>query len=255
MNKLPTVLVPPQLLAAIAAGADIRPVLAQTQPAIGVHYAPPKGHSETQFERDLWQYFPGYIQTGVMMPCPQRQQPYVPDFAYIDPVLNLHIDIEIDEPYVYAARQPLHYVESEKDAERNHWFLTAGWIVIRFSEAQAVKTPQSCCKAIASTLASLTGQNGIMTAFRHVPTLKQHPRWTRAEAIQMAATNYRNQYLAAPAPPQPKRKAKRQKAAASSPAIATANRTVYCPTCGDGPIPWRGHYIACPSCGYDAFGV
>lgn len=255
MDKLPTILVPPPLLRAIAAGADPRPLLAQTQPPTGRHYKPPKGYSETQFERDLWQYFPGQIQTGVTVPCPDRAQPYVPDFAYIDPVLNLHIDIEIDEPYTYDTRQPLHYLGAAKDERRNQHFLAAGWVVVRFSEVQAVKTPQSCCKAIASIIASLTGNSSVMTALRPVPTLKPQRRWTQAEAAQMAATHYREQYLTPPAPDPAiaKRKRKRQKSASASAPFATASLTFYCPTCGDGPIPWRGHYIVCPTCGDDGF--
>ncbi|HEY9860968.1 MAG TPA: hypothetical protein V6D16_15790, partial [Candidatus Obscuribacterales bacterium] len=96
MERFPTVLIP-TVIADSASLVQVQKALQQTIPPAGFHIKAPKGHSETQFEHDLWRYFPGKIQTGLMVSNPKLQQPYVPDFAYIDHSLNLHIDIEIDE--------------------------------------------------------------------------------------------------------------------------------------------------------------
>lgn len=257
MEKLPLILVPESLSEAIASGNEqLLSVLAQTQRPGGMHYKAPRGHSESQFERDLWQFFPSKIHTGLMVHHPNRAQPYVPDFAYIDSTLNLHIDIEVDEPYTHDTRQPLHYIQAPKDEQRNQFFLQIGWVVVRFSEEQVVKSPMSCCKAIASVIATITSDNAVMNPFRQVPTLKPAKRWTFEQAQQMADQGYRETYLK-PLPPakvseKSRRKGRSHNNAKRSPQ-PTAQLTFYCPACGEGPIRWQGHYIACPNCGYDAF--
>jgi very-short-patch-repair endonuclease/predicted RNA-binding Zn-ribbon protein involved in translation (DUF1610 family) len=254
MEKLPTILIPPAILDA-KTHQELSTVLSQTLPAIGSHHKPPKGHSESQFERDLWRYFPGKIYTGWLVKRPDYNQPYVPDFVYWDRVLNLHIDIEIDEPYTHDLRQPLHHLGCHKDEQRNQFFLNSGWIVIRFSEAQIVKSPASCCKAIASVIARITNDNTFMNAFRDVPTLKPDRRWTYSESQQMAEKLYRSQYQPAQqfnTDTIAKQKTRKPKVTKSG-TIATTQFTFYCPECGEGPIRWQGHYICCPNCGYDGF--
>lgn len=255
MEQFPTILIPSALQPAIASGTDaVQQVLQQTKLPAGIHHRAPQGHSEPQFNRDLWQYFPGKIHTGLLIEHPGCNQPYVPDFAYIDPHLNLHIDIEVDEPYTHDRQKPLHYLNCPKDQQRNHWFLAAGWVVIRFSELQVVKCSLSCCKTIASTIATITGDNTIMAPFRQVPSLKPDRRWTAAEAADMAATAHRSTYLAAnPVPTAPKTGRRRRADRKAQPQLMTTNLTFYCPICGDGPIRWQGHYIQCPTCRYDAF--
>lgn len=259
MARFPTVLMPTALDNESRDRASLQSLLSQTVQPIAAHYRPPKGHSETQFEHELWRYFPGKIHTEMIMPQSENQalksaSPYTPDFVYIEPKLNLHIDIEVDEPYTYDTRQPLHYIDCPKDQIRNQCFLAWGWAVIRFSEAQVVKFPESCCKTIASVIAKITGDSSIMVSFRQVSTLKPADHWTLAEAEQMAAANYRATYLTASTPTKlNKRKRKPQHFKRAS--VITANFTFYCPECGEGPIRWRGHYISCPNCQYDAFAL
>lgn len=221
---------------------------------MGYHHKPPKGRSESQFERDLWQYFPGKIHTGVLMRKDGYDQPYVPDFAYLDPASGLHIDIEVDEPYSRDLL-PIHYFGCPKDAIRNQAFLNWGWIVIRFSERQVVKAPASCCKTIASLIAEYTGDSAIMNAFRQIPTLKPDRRWTEPEAQQMADRGDRDTYLKPTNVTELKPKRKRRKSQTQETRAALSTLTFYCPECGEGPIRWQGHYVCCPNCLYDAFAL
>lgn len=253
MERFPTVLLPPALQSVNRDAEQRYQVLKQTVRPAAVHSRPPRGHSESQFEQDLWRYFPGKIHTG-MMTRADGATPYVPDFVYIDPDCNLHIDIEIDEPYTYDTRQPLHYLNCTKDQQRNQAFLNWGWVIIRFSEAQIVQAPASCCKTIAGLVATLTDDSHLMSAFRSVPTLKPERRWTELEAQQMAVVNSRARYLASPQPIAKSRKRKSQPSPRSR-FVLTAHFTFYCPACGEGPIRWQGHYICCPNCRYDAFAL
>jgi very-short-patch-repair endonuclease len=261
MARFPTVLIPPALETLDSENLDaLQQVLRQTVKPTAAHYKPPRGHSESQFEHDLWRYFPGKIQTGLLLPRPDQASPYTPDFTYFDAKLNLYIDIEIDEPYTYETHQPLHYLNCPKDQQRNQRFLEWGWVVIRFSEAQVVKYPASCCKTIASVVGQITGDNSIMVSFRQVPTLKPEPCWTRTEAQQMADRRYRSSYLSrsqpqVPAEAKPSKSRRRKEQPPIKSPILTAKFTFYCPECGEGPIRWQGHYICCPNCQFDAFAL
>ncbi|PSF33925.1 hypothetical protein C7H19_19595 [Aphanothece hegewaldii CCALA 016] len=153
-----------------------------------------RGQSEKRFESYLKSYFPGRIYTGLTIHRYKKEYPYTPDFVYIDKQSNLHIDIEIDEPYGYKTGQPIHYVGLEKDDERNEFFLDRLWIVIRFSEEQVIRSPKSCCKAIAQVIADVMGGE-LPAELAMVSSLQPCPRWTYEEAAQMAAQDYRSRYL------------------------------------------------------------
>ncbi len=261
MARFPTVLIPPALAIRDPDNVDaLQQALSQTVKPVAAHYKPPRGHSESQFERDLWRYFPGKIHTGLLLPRPDQASPYTPDFTYLDSALNLHIDIEIDEPYTYDTRRPLHYLNCPKDQQRNQRFLEWGWVVVRFSEAQVVKHPASCCKTIASVVGQITGDNSIMVSFRQIPTLKPELCWTLPEAQQMADTCYRESYLTqsqsqSSTEARPSKRKRRQENLPVRSRVLTAQFTFYCPECGEGPIRWQGHYICCPNCQYDAFAL
>ena len=132
-------------------------VLRQTVPNDGTSSRAQRGWSEAKFSNHLRQYFPGKIHRGLTLKIPESEHFYTPDFAYIDRVLNLYIDIEIDEPYVYKTGEPTHFKESWKDNQRNGFFLGRGWVVIRFSEEQVVRWPKSCCKQVAEAFAQTLG--------------------------------------------------------------------------------------------------
>jgi Protein of unknown function (DUF559) len=153
-----------------------------------------RGAAEAQFGTYLNKYFPGKIHAGLTLNISNFPHPYTPDFAYIDQGLNLYVDIEIDEPYVYHSGEPTHYVGAEKDKNRNNHFINKGWIVIRFSEEQVICHPHSCCKSIAGAVAQITGDNSLLNQFTNTPNLQLIKQWTRYEATIMAQNNERDRY-------------------------------------------------------------
>jgi hypothetical protein len=167
-------------------------ILRRTLPHDGNGSNARRGSSEAMFGEYLGQYFPGMVHAGLTLKIPNFDRPYTPDFTYIDERSNLHIDIEIDEPYVYHSGKPTHY--AGKDERRNNFFNDRGWIVIRFSEKQVVCHPDSCCKTIARQIAEITGDNLILRRFNNIPDLQQQPQWTESEAIEMAEKRIRNKY-------------------------------------------------------------
>ncbi len=170
-------------------------VLSRTIPHDGNKSQARIGYSEKYFHSYLTKYFGNNIYTGLTLSIPDFAYPYSPDFAYIDSNINLYIDIEIDEPYAHKSGQATHYLYSRKDKRRNYFFLGRGWLVIRLSEEQIVKLPESCCKTVAETIANLLGDDLILNQFRHIPSLPQMKQWTENEAKDMALTKYRNTYL------------------------------------------------------------
>lgn len=172
----------------------LRQILSQTVPHDGNNGRATRGSAEASFGNHLNRYFSGKIHERLTLSIPNFEYPYSPDFAYIDNELNIYIDIEIDEPYVYHTGTPTHYVESWKDSKRNNFFTNKGWIVIRFSEEQVICYPQSCCKTIAQVIAQVTENNSILNQFVSFPELQAIKQWTEAEATDMVAKRARDNY-------------------------------------------------------------
>ena len=170
-------------------------LLSQTHPPDGNNSQARRGVSEPDFEEVLHHYFPDQIQAQNTLDIPDFKYPYSPDFTYVDRSHNLHIDIEVDEPYRLRDYAPTHYLHSYKETRRNNFFLDKGWLVIRFSEEQVIRWPDSCCKAIAEVIAEILG-NEIPAQFQSIQALPEQTRWTKQEAIAFANQSIRKDYRA-----------------------------------------------------------
>lgn len=65
---------------------------------------------------------------------------------------NLVIDLEIDEPYTFETKEPIHYINS--DSSRDEHFVNRGFILIRFTENQILDNPDFCLKVINDVIES-----------------------------------------------------------------------------------------------------
>ncbi|GAB4020605.1 hypothetical protein [Spirosoma koreense] len=116
--------------------------------------------------------------------------------------VSIYIDIEIDEPYVGLTGQPIHYIDCNDDI-RDNFFIKNGWIVVRFTEEQVVKTPDLClsflrgiileCLSYSKTQ-SLKFPNSLASKILLI-TETRSKQWTKDEAHEMAFKRYRNTYL------------------------------------------------------------
>lgn len=152
-----------------------------------------QGVSEQAFYRVLAQVFPKVVQ-GVEFQNTEFPYLYSADFVLVHES-GLCIDIEVDEPYVGNTKAPHHCIDQGKDEIRNKFFTNGNWIVIRFSERQAVKYPQSCCMVIAEVVANISGDFTYLTQLQSVPTLPIDPMWTIKQAKKWAIADYRQTYL------------------------------------------------------------
>lgn len=155
----------------------------------------PVGISEAAFGQVLESFFPGRVRSQLEFPIPGSEHSYSTDLALLFDEINLAIDCEIDEPYELKSKMPTHCVDQHKDRYRNQFFLTGNWIVVRFSEEQVVRYPESCCKELASVIATVTGIERYLLKFENVPTLPLKPQWTFRQARRMASRSYRFRYL------------------------------------------------------------
>lgn len=158
-----------------------------------------KTKPEKYFLKYLNKFFSNKIYSGISMNSRGYGIPYQPDFIYFDSAFNLCIDIEIDEPYSLDAEtnqyEIKHYLELGDDAEQNRYFLDNGWIIIRFSEEQAIKQPDSCCKVIAETIHSIIKTQSTTYNFALTPDLEKSLQWTSENAKEMVEKKHRENYL------------------------------------------------------------
>ncbi|MEN9216467.1 MAG: hypothetical protein Q6K90_03980 [Gloeomargarita sp. HHBFW_bins_162] len=154
------------------------------------------GVTEPYLQSFLEQYFPGKIHIKLALgdPIKTRKRPYEPDFTYIDENLNLYIDIEIDEPYYYDAKNNVTKPYHINDEKRNEFFLSAGWVVVRFSEYQVVTQPRSCCKQIAHVIAQVQ-QTSLAKEWSSIPDLQPDPCWDETQAKHYIRQRTRYHYL------------------------------------------------------------
>ncbi len=149
-----------------------------------------QGKYEPHFCTFLNKYFPDKIITSVSLGY--FENPYAPDFAFIDRDSGLHIDIEIDEPYISQTKEPIHYIGA--DDNRNCFFENNNWVIIRFAEEQIVKQPLSCCKTIANTIFEIIGDKTYLNKLYEVEDVKAVNCWSYEESLFLARQNYRETY-------------------------------------------------------------
>ncbi|SOS47194.1 conserved hypothetical protein [Tenacibaculum dicentrarchi] len=153
-----------------------------------------KGVSEDYFLLYLNKYFKDIVYTNN---CIYDENfngiPYNPDFLIIEPELNIHIDIEIDEPYIGKNGKPIHFIDGN-DNYRNDFFLKNRWIIIRFAEVQIIKYPKLCCEIIQSTINAIKSTNGF-NENKIKQKIENFNCWNKDEANRLAYTRFRNKYL------------------------------------------------------------
>lgn len=170
--------------------ADVLTQAASFQQIPSGDFQPPQGRSEVSFGHYLHQNFG---REHIFTACRVRvgSSWYYPDFIYSD-ATSLRIDLEIDEPYVWATGAPHHCLG--QDEARNAFFLQRQWLVLRFTEEQVVRYPMACCQVLADLIFHVTGQHYPPRLYRE--RLAPQPQWDWAEAKRLAAVESRKSYEA-----------------------------------------------------------
>ncbi len=153
-----------------------------------------KGVTESYFYTYLQNRFPNKIFTDYIITEFPNGEAYIPDFIYQDKSTNLHIDIEIDEPYDLIDNKPIHYNEKGKhiDKTRDEYFTWIGWFVIRFSEEQVVKHPNECCNIVSALINHCYNIN---YSYGNRIDLIAHECWDYQTALNYCQNKFRESYL------------------------------------------------------------
>ena len=120
----------------------------------GIHY----------FGITTQKYLVGTFYQGMKLFIPSIDYDWSPDLVYQDPVLNLHIAIEISLSSENAA------IMTRNDlAER--FLVNSGWIIIKFSQEQILQNSMECCKEFAKLLDRLSFDQHVLSKFADTPDL------------------------------------------------------------------------------------
>ncbi|PHI18098.1 hypothetical protein CEQ90_19715 [Lewinellaceae bacterium SD302] len=108
-----------------------------------------KGLTEEYFLNFLASRYPHFkdkLHQNNKVEFPNVFESYFPDICFIDEKYYIYIDIEIDERYTLNEKISIHNIDD--DLNRNCNFVSAGWIVIRFTEDQIILDPIGCAETI-----------------------------------------------------------------------------------------------------------
>ena len=146
------------------------------------------GTLELQFAHELTAKLPAGVEC-IMNACiitTDKQPPYYPDLVLVvADKPEVRIDVEIDEPYVAATREPIHYV-SCGDMFRDHLLNRHGWTVVRLAAQQIEQETSICVDFLVELVTAMVAD--MQDINQHVYTSVPFPvaRWSRNEALKMA---------------------------------------------------------------------
>ncbi len=155
------------------------------------------GHIEKLFFQQLQQWLPKPIKViyDVCVNISDNSRPYEPDITIlVEGHESILIDVEIDEPYTAITNEPIHYIECG-DEHRDKIFNNLGWIVVRFAEIQVKHYPESCALYLTKLVKAIVNTIEIPHFLSSSSPLPPINRWTKNEALIMAAQGERQKYL------------------------------------------------------------
>ena len=160
-----------------------------TKPIVLENHNTPVGKSELGFYNVLLKRWPKNIIRNYGLFLSEKYPPRVPDIIYFDVENSIYIDIEIDEPYSFMSKEPIHY--DFVDTSRDYDFITNGWRIIRFKEDDVVKKPQDCLVFVEQVINYIVmADSGNRTNIEKPATLVS-PRWTIEDVKDLINQDYR----------------------------------------------------------------
>lgn len=149
---------------------------------------PKKGVTENYFYKFLENYFGKLVTNSFDM-----RIKFYPDFILIDELNKIKIAIEIDEPYSFELRKPIHLKNSHD--YKHSVYGNNGWFVIRFAEEQIVRYPEKCCEEIVNLRNKIIIKVNLseLSKTKHSAIIKEE--WDESEAKFYEKNKLREKYL------------------------------------------------------------
>lgn len=149
---------------------------------------PQRGISENDLFYALMKEFPSYVKIDKSLGV------YAPDLV-LHNGCSCPIDIEIDEPYEYKTKKEIHYIGCG-DEERNEYFSSNNWFVLRFTENQIKNHLLECMCIIKSLIHFIEyGDTSKLNEIERIIVQIQEPRWSKEKSRMLAIENYRAQHI------------------------------------------------------------
>ena len=146
------------------------------------------GAAENDFCKKLQLVFGEYVLRHKMV---NSYIHYYPDILISNPEKSIYIDIEIDEPYDFETKSPIHEINNPFEENRDARMIRSGYTIIRFSEEQIIKHSDQCLKFIQDVYSFLLNfENKETIVFN-----QSSKRWNTLEALDLAKRNYRISYM------------------------------------------------------------
>jgi len=103
-----------------------------------------------------------------------------------------YIDIEIDEPYVHS-KDEIHSIHYKgKDNERNEYFISENWFVLRFAEENVIKNIDMCISILDNLIKFIkTGETKYLLILKEQCESIKIPMWSRDEGVIMSIAQVR----------------------------------------------------------------
>lgn len=118
-------------------------------------------------------------------------------FYYPDIIIKhnsgLIIDIEIDEPYNYDDKSPIHY--GDIDDDRDNFFLDKGFLIIKFSERQILDFPLKCIQIINEAISYFLNMKGLDGLSERIKEMIDLDFWDYEKAFNLAYNNSRKDVI------------------------------------------------------------
>jgi hypothetical protein len=152
--------------------------------------------AKKRFKLFLEEYFPDEVLDNVRIIHSAKNLEYVPDFIikFTNPKLN--VAIEIEEPYSLSnIPENIQKDYDAKDRIRQRFTNELGWIVIVFSEEQAIKNPVESCKYVEESTRYIFNNIQSGEQFANIQSIKKQKMLTGEERAHMKSTGYREKYL------------------------------------------------------------
>lgn len=125
---------------------------------------------------------------------------YYPDLLLLDNN-GIYYDIEIDEPYSFIDRTPIHYIAKDgksndfisSDFKRNKFFKSHGCVVVRFAEQQIFEQVEECIRYIEFISENIASMH--IESIREFSSLGKIQKWTYEESSLLSDEDYRISYI------------------------------------------------------------
>lgn len=145
---------------------------------------PQRGMSENVLFYALMKEFPSYVKMDKSLDV------YSPDLV-LHNNCSCPIDIEIDEPYEYKTKKEIHYIGCG-DEERNKYFISNNWFVLRFTENQINNHLIECVDIVKAFVHFIKwGDTSKLNEIERIIAQIQEPRWSKEKSRMLAIENYR----------------------------------------------------------------